>query len=329
MDADRERLAIFQIKKQFFQARLDKIRDAVPTLKARYYLPILADFCTLPVVCELWDDPAFAIDPAQEEADLAKWSNRFDEILEAIEEYKIDVRLATLKTILAATTDCSEAEIDALDVDILADPTYGDEFFLRPSSWVHCSSCVDGFGPLTEVLHHRQRNYRGLDPRMPAGLELNRAKNRNSATASNGPENAVELSLEVACAILSVCEAGGIDANDSSVTSKTLDEKFANVTRFKWKNSELRRNQQYKWSDLVRSALNPSSQHRAELTLSSQQITAVCRAARLAHETDEVLPVPDIVETGLSKVERQQLDWKRLQQHLKDLAARRSKASKL
>ncbi|KWU43948.1 hypothetical protein RHOSPDRAFT_34570 [Rhodotorula sp. JG-1b] len=292
MDADRERLAIFQIKKQFFQARLDKIRDAVPTLKARYYLPILADFCTLPVVCELWDDPAFAIDPAQEEADLAKWSNRFDEILEAIEEYKIDVRLATLKTILAATTDCSEAEIDALDVDILADPTYGDEFFLRPSSWVHCSSCVDGFGPLTEVLHHRQRNYRGLDPRMPAGLELNRAKSRNSATASNGPETVVELSLEVACAILSVCEAGGIDANESSVTSKTLDEKFANVTRFKWKNSEIRRNQHYKWDDLI---------------------TAVCRDARLAHKTDEVLPVPDIVETGLSKVERRQLDWKRLQ----------------
>lgn len=252
MNADRERLAIFQIKKRFFQARLDKSHNAHSGPTARDYLPILADFCTLPVVSDFWDNPAFAVDPAQEDADLEKWGERIDEILEAVEEYKIDVRLAALKTILAATTDWSEAEIDALDVEVLAEPEYSDDFFLRPSSWVHCSSCIDGFGPLTKVLRHRQRNHRGLDPRMPAGLELNSAKSRNIATASNGPENAVELSLEVACAILSVCEAGGIDANDSSVTSKTLNEKFANVTRFKWKNSEIRRNQQYKWSDLVR-----------------------------------------------------------------------------
>ena len=297
----------------------------MPSLKARYDLPIFADFCTLPVVCDFWDDPDFAVDPAQEEADLAKWSERFDEILEAVEEYKIDVRLGALKTILAATTDCSEAEIDALDVDVLADPTYGDEFFLCPSSWVHCSSCVDGYGPLTQVLRHRQRDHRGLEPRIPAGSELNGGEGMQSV----GPEGAVELSLEVACAILSVCEVGGFDANDSSVTSKTLDEKFANVTRFKWKNSELRRNQQYKWSDLVHTLrLVLLRQHRAELPSFLQQIAAVCRAARLAHETDEVLPVPDIVETGLSKVERRQLEWKRLQQHFKDLAAMRSKANK-
>lgn len=67
---------------------------------------------------------------------------------------------------------------------------------------------------------------------------------------------------------------------------------------------------------------------RAKLISSSQQIAAVCRAARLAHAMGEVLPVPDIVETGLSKVERRQLEWERRQQFYSDLAAKRSKVRK-
>ena len=304
-DARRKRNEKIDAKKKFFRTRLAKIRESYTDAIVQDYLPSLADFCRLPIVRDFWDDPEFAVTPSRKKEDIDKWRERFEEILEVVGEYKIDVRLAALKTILAATTDQSEAEIDTLDVDVLADPTYGDEFFLRPSSWVLCSVCSH-FGPLAEVLRHRRVEHAEDDLAAPAGLKIQtiaqgeeRAADRKKkeenvpsvgtrrkaiieassadedddedgevgkeATSDTAPGFAVkeetkpvvELSLEVACAMISVCEIGRIDADDPTLTAKDFDEKFEE-TRFVWKNGKDGRTARRTWVELVsRSVLLP------------------------------------------------------------------------
>ncbi|GAA5867594.1 hypothetical protein JCM3774_001522 [Rhodotorula dairenensis] len=349
-----ERALKVDTKKTFFRDRLDKIRDCYTNLAVRAYLPNLPDFCLLPVVCDFWDDPAFAISPSRERADLKKWEGRLDEILAVVDEYKIDVRLAALKGILAATTDRSETEIDALDVDVLADPAYGDDFFLRPSSWVHCTSC-SYFGPLANVLRHRQDHAFGWKLEVPVGLEdepeatvagsssagpsskenrnperrkktpvvqdsdeeyggpaaqqsigaadasvENHAKLAHASRAvvgtseqyakSTAPEwntkPAVELSLEVACAMLSLCEIGGFNADDPTITPQDFDERFE-TTRFLWKNADTGRAVRHKWLELIQD---------------------VCWKARDAHVEGTVLQVPDIRSASLTFRERWRLE---------------------
>ena len=155
--------------------RLAEIRDDHTDAKVQDYLPSFAGFCRLPIVRDFWDDPEFGVSPSRKKEDIDKWRERFEEILEVAGEYKIDVRLAALKTILAATTDRSEAELDALDIDVLADPAYGDDFFLRPSSWVHCSFCGH-FSTLAKVLRHRQELHAEHGLIMPAGLPREKIK---------------------------------------------------------------------------------------------------------------------------------------------------------
>ena len=367
-DANRKRNEKIDAKKKFFRTRLAKLRDSYTDADVQDYLPNLADFCRLPTVREFWDNPEFAISPSHKKEDIDKWRERFEEILEAVGEYKIDVRLAAIKTILAATTDRSEAEIDALDVDVLADPTYGDDFFLRPSSWVHCSVCSH-FGPLAEVLRHRRIVHAEDDITSPAGLELEKVKDVGgnatkrrkkeevagvgrraraiiedssayedneeegekegkssdaaaaAAAAVKEPKPVVELSLEVACAMISVCEIGGVDADDPTLTAKDFEENFEE-TRFVWKNGENGRTARRTWDELVSaSVLLPALTFRhdsllsnppPELTLASSrylvQIQSVCWAARRAHKENTVLPVPEIARANLTRRQRWRLE---------------------
>ncbi|KWU43942.1 hypothetical protein RHOSPDRAFT_34562 [Rhodotorula sp. JG-1b] len=353
-DARRNRTKKIDAKKNFFRTRLAKIRDSYTDAKVQDYLPNLADFCRLPIVRDFWDDPEFGVSPSRKKEDIDQWRERFEEILEVMGEYKIDVRFAGLKTILAATTDRSEAEINALDVDVLSDPTYNDQFFLRPSSWVHCSFCSQ-FGALAEILRHRRVEHADDDLAAPAGLDLEKVNAAGEETAgrkqmkkeekvapvgrrgkaiiqaSSADEDeddeddendeddeddedgevaikatsstsrgaaavavavkketkpVVELSLEVACAMISVCEIGGIDADDPTFTSKHFDEKFE-TTRFVWKNAKYGRSTRHTWNELIQD---------------------VCWTARRAHEENTVLPVPEIARASLTRRQRLQLE---------------------
>ena len=199
---------------------------------------------------------------------------------------------------------------------MLADPIYGDEFFLRPSSWVHCSFCSQ-FGPLAEILRHRRVEHADDDLAAPAGLGFEKVKAAGEesagrkkmkkeervapvgqrakaiieassadeddddddddedaevakeATSSTSPGAAavavavkeetkpvVELSLEVACAMISVCEIGGIDSDDPNLTAKGFDEEFE-TTRFVWKNGKEGYKKRRTWDELVSVLLLP------------------------------------------------------------------------
>ena len=373
--ADQKRLAKINAKKKFFRDRLAEVRDDHTDAKVQDYLPSLADFCRLPIVREFWDDPSFAISPTRQKEYIDKWRERFEEILEVAGEYKIDVRLAALKTILAATTDRSEAELDALDIDVLADPAYGDDFFLRPSSWVHCSFCGH-FSTLAKVLRHRQELHAEHGLIMPAGLprekikdvekfdvdqkvgkgaqvgrrsganieratadeddedeelgkkedtatkaasrlqkvpddDSKKAKESPAAAVREEPKPVVELSLEVACAMISVCEIGGIDADDPTLTSKDFDEKFEE-TRFVWKNGENGRTARRTWYELVSAfAVLVGRYFPQPHSLHVTQIRDVYWSARRAHARGTVLPVPEVGRTSLTSRERWRLEESR------------------
>ncbi|TKA50035.1 hypothetical protein B0A53_06489, partial [Rhodotorula sp. CCFEE 5036] len=96
----------------------------------------------------------------------------------------------------------------------------------------------------------------------------------------------VELSLEVACAMISVCEIGGIDADDSTLTTKDFDEQFEE-TRFVWKNGKDGRTARRTWVELIQS---------------------VCWTARRAHKENTVLPVPEIARANLTSRQRRRLE---------------------
>ncbi|GAA5985241.1 hypothetical protein JCM10908_002581 [Rhodotorula pacifica] len=282
-DAARKHAALREAKQQFFRDRLNEIREKQSDERARDYLPRLADFCMLQVVRDFYDDPTFAIKSENKSADLKKWEERLDESQAAIDEYKIDVRLSALKVILAATTDRSEEEIESLDVEELARPAYDDDFFLRPSSWVHCSSCLWMYGPLAEILRHRQVAHSSLGLRAPAGLSSEPEAGKEVPASSADPgKPPVELSLEIACTMLSICEIGQLDADDPNVTRTTLNDEFHEI-RFRWKNADLCRTSRHTWSDLIRT---------------------VHQSASSAHKLGEVLPVPEIRRTTLSPYER-------------------------
>jgi hypothetical protein len=224
-------------KRPFFEARYEKVVQMQPTKDAGAYVPGFGDFLSLPTVKELYLDDDFGTGDVDDEADMAKWSERFDDVVEEVNSHVLDVRLHALKTILAATTEMEEDDIEALDADDLASDEYGDDFFLRPSSWLSCSQCHE-VGPLVKVLRHSSSNH--------TASYVDVDKKEDIAMP-------VRLSLEVACVLSAVFELAEVDENDPEVTAKDLTAAFEDQ-KLVWENppSGVRKKRHERWQDLVR-----------------------------------------------------------------------------
>lgn len=306
-------------KRPFFEGRYKKLVEMQPNKDAGAYLPRFGDFLALPTVNELYVDDKFGTGAADKDDDLATWSERFDDIVEEVNSYMLDVRLHALKTILAVTTEMDENELEALDGDDLAKEAYGDAFFKRPSSWLSCSLCHE-VGPLLKILSHFRQSHATL-----------------IASESDTPVMPVRLSLEVACALSAVIELAEVDEDDPETTIKDLKDAFKDK-RLIWENppSGMKKRRQERWEDLVRffllspsSLLTPSppsfllllrlpafstgsfSLHSLlPLFFSAVQIESVSKAADEASKADRVLDVPSIVLKDLSARERRQAYWR-------------------
>lgn len=247
-DLARTKSAVLDYKRGWFRERWQKIRDAQPNDHVRAMMPSLVDFVELPSVRELYDDPDFAVCAEDDKADQARWSERFDAVLEEVEDYQITVRFEAIRTILAATSEISEEELDQLDIELLNEEEFGDAFFWRPSSWMHCSRCFF-FGSLSEIYEHRRTRCPARDKlrQPPAGLG-----DLVTARADDGAPLPFELSLEVACAILSICELRDVDPNEpyEAGSDKFALRLFRN--KFAWKNSPNGLTMTMRWDSVVR-----------------------------------------------------------------------------
>ncbi|GEM12355.1 F-box domain, cyclin-like domain containing protein [Rhodotorula toruloides] len=194
----------------FFRERYDKICRMLPTDEARAYMPRFLDFLRLPTVNELYAEKDYGTDTKRAELDVERFTTHLEAVKAEIDDFAIDLRLQALKVILASTTEMTSDEVDELDTEALADPHYGDDFFLKPSSWVFCADCTT-FGPLVDVLAHTHQQH----PRSPAPLQLKSAEEGGKGEKGEKDEKTApqqdakppaRLPLEVACTWSAVCE---------------------------------------------------------------------------------------------------------------------------
>ncbi|BGP19095.1 hypothetical protein JCM10213_006639 [Rhodosporidiobolus nylandii] len=252
-------------KDQFFMPRYEKLMRMSPTKSSGWYCPRYGLFLALPIVKALYlDDDKFGTSGPDNEKDLAIWTENFDAIVEEFTAYGLDVRFHALKLILAATTDMSADDLEQLDRDVLASPEYDDEFFLKPSSWLCCSSC-GAVGDLLAILEHSHTAHplpslvedADLEQRMP-----------------------VELLLEVACVLSAVFELAKVDPDEPDID---LDGAFED-RKLRWENPPAGyKKRRLEWSALV---------------------AEVRRVALELEKRGEVIAVPEIALKNLTSRER-------------------------
>lgn len=227
------------VKNAFFRERHEKALDMLPSQKGRFYAPRFGEFLVCPTVKQLYDDTDFAVDDSKYDDDLATWAQHLDAIFEEMGEHVVEVRLAALKAILAATTEMSSEEIEGLGADDLADPAFDDAFFSRASSWVNCADC-NKFGSLIDVLKHRHTSHPLSSP-YAGGVKL----------SPDAPRPQVELSLEVACAWSAILELANVDADKPGFKAKHLTKALGKQD-LAWENGPRGTKQRQSWSSLVR-----------------------------------------------------------------------------
>lgn len=241
-------------KHAFFRARYDDILADIPSAEVKAFAPCFRDFLHLDSVKDLYQDDRFAT----EDSEMKQDSNVFIERLEAIRDemngFAIDLRLHALRLVLAGTTDASEDEIKQLDAEVLSDPRFDDDFFLRPSSWIDCGVCSH-LGPLVDVLKHWHDRHEPDLPRASDSRVISIEDEEDEKKPDISPERLVQLSLEVACAWSALLELGRIGGDDPSITKKDINKTFKPF-RFIWENDPrhtgLRRET---WDELVRMRL--------------------------------------------------------------------------
>ncbi|GAA6007171.1 hypothetical protein JCM10207_001532 [Rhodosporidiobolus poonsookiae] len=268
-EADVEKVRL--TKDTFFVDKWEKLFRMSPTKDAGAYFPRYGTFLTLPSVKELYDDKNFGMNGAEHDADVKKWSDSLDAVLEETHAFAVDLKLDALKLILSVMTDMSADDLDALDADTLNDEAYGDDFFLRPSSWVCCSAC-GMLNPLTATLAH----FRTAHP-------LHRLRKDDE------PDVPFELPLEVAVAWCTVLELAGIDENDPTVTKQKVTDALEEK-KLVWKNGPSGSGGRCDWTDLL---------------------AKVRSKGKEAEKRGEVLGVPDIVAKKLNWRERHRKSWPR------------------
>ncbi|GAA5896609.1 hypothetical protein JCM8208_004245 [Rhodotorula glutinis] len=270
-------------KEPFFAERFNKCFAMTSSKQAGWTMPRYAEFRLLPTVVELWNDPAFAVDPsdAGRDLDIKQWGKfHLETVLEEMAGFALDSRGEALRSILAATTDLGEdddavAAFDAVEA-LCVDGEYGDDFFRRASSYVSCAKCPSFFGPLLEVFKHVHVAH-PLEsvPYVPS------LKREPVTLAELGPR--VDLSLEVSCAWSAILELAQLDdTDDGLVTDAQLDAAFKDK-KLVWENGPRGTKRRGTWKDVL---------------------WRVTQAARNAHEESDVLDVPVIAVKNLTRRER-------------------------
>lgn len=161
-------------------------------------MPLFADFLHLPTVKTMWE-----LEDSKQ--DKATFKQNVDSIMEELDEYRIDVRLEAIRTILRATTTMSKEEVDNIDSDELISDEYDDAFLERATSALVCNlpDCYrySFGGTLNEVLkhqHQRHGEYKGPAP-------------KKRQKTGDGVVGHFALSDTVAFAISASLEAIGLD----------------------------------------------------------------------------------------------------------------------
>lgn len=145
VDNQREKVASQQQSRQAkLKGRYNKLRTSLATEELRNSVPLFSDFLHLPSVKTMWESD-------KSSQDDATWQENLEAVMEELDEYRVDVRLETIRTILRATTTMSEEEVDNNDSDELISDQYGDAFFKLATSMLVCN--------LPKCAHKKRHSY--------------------------------------------------------------------------------------------------------------------------------------------------------------------------
>ncbi|GAA5881767.1 hypothetical protein JCM1840_004824, partial [Sporobolomyces johnsonii] len=215
-------------RRDALRPRYNKLRDAEASPEARSYFPLFADFVLFPAVKSLWE--------ADQEIGDALWTTSIPSILEQLNDWRVEVRLAAIQLILARTIDLpADEELDP-DADAYDTETYDSGWFELLTSLLCCdiSDCAHKhkstpspdapllrgytfFGPLFALLEHQHTSHADLAPSPKPGAT---------------PQFRFSLPLEVATAVSALVELG--ELNDEEATAEDLDDAMQG-TRVQWK----------------------------------------------------------------------------------------------
>ncbi|GAA6007277.1 hypothetical protein JCM10207_001568 [Rhodosporidiobolus poonsookiae] len=223
-----ERVGLQKWRQRRLHRRYEKLKDALDS-SAKPFLPLFVDFLLLPSVRPLWED-------LDAELDDDTYRDAFDDIVEDIEQYRLELCLHARACILAATRDDEDDPPSDEDVD---SADLSDAFFERPASFLACTfpNCPDaiyyarqrasygsptflnpqydrcaGVGPLVELLQHQH------------DVHNNRRQLVFSWTRRKWPdlEWRVNLPPEVACGVSALMEVGRIDPKTATWRELTV-----------------------------------------------------------------------------------------------------------
>uniref|UniRef100_A0A0K3CF37 BY PROTMAP: gi/647400300/emb/CDR45650.1/ RHTO0S11e02982g1_1 [Rhodosporidium toruloides] n=2 Tax=Rhodotorula toruloides TaxID=5286 RepID=A0A0K3CF37_RHOTO len=319
-------------KNAFFRERYDKICRMLPNSGARAYMPRFLEFLHLPTANDLYADDVYGVDTKRGEADVQRFTNHLDAIKAELDEFALELRLAGLKVILASTTEMTSKDIEDLEVDTLADPQYGDEFFERPSSWLFCGDCIV-FGTLSALLQHIHKKH----PRNPPPLRLD-DETGDAAQRKPPTKPLVRLPLEVACAWSAIFELGKLDIEDPKVTAKDLDRAFDEY-KLVWENGPRGSKGRSGWRELIKSvmrntllaemkgevldppviALKDVTPRERRLAEEARKAAVLARMAKkLKREGKKKAAEPSAAKVKVEKVESEDEDERKLERAVED-----------
>lgn len=244
-----------QHKKVFFAEKYRKMFDMQET----NLFPLFSRFVHLPTVKELYfGNPLYATrsNVKQEKVKCDRiWEMKFDDILEEAQEYAADAVVHVVKTVLAATGQVPEEDLEQLDVlELVGDDDQtkpkrvDDGFFTRPTSFVFCGECHSFFGNADEVFAHQHDDHNSpLTARLAPSL-------------SKAQLFPIELSIQASIAVSAMFEVAQVDPEGKDAEKK-FDRKIGNQMLV-WENMAPGKGRKAckgsDWADLVR-ALTRSS----------------------------------------------------------------------
>ncbi|ORY80219.1 hypothetical protein BCR35DRAFT_304398 [Leucosporidium creatinivorum] len=290
-----------QARQRALLPRYKKLLDIQPNKESRHSLPLFDDFLHLPSVKELWEtDEA---DPEDDEV----WGEHLDAIIDELDEYRLDVRLQAVQTILAATTEMDEDELDG-DVDTFGPDSYDDEWLARPTSFLVCSlpDCRDQ----NQRRYHHAGTFQAREPRptffgsLP-DLLAHQHEHHSSVTFTDkqrkkreeeGHVGHYHLPPLVVSALSSIIELAGV--KDEEATVDQLDELTRNSpptfswnitglpAYLEWENSPSSKRYYTRWTELIEEALKQSEKAAKSISKRLLEVPTIVLHDRVADKEE-------------------------------------------
>ncbi|GAA5860181.1 hypothetical protein JCM8547_009217 [Rhodosporidiobolus lusitaniae] len=129
-DVKKSTVVAKQARQRALRPRYEKLKHSLPPYYEPY-LPLFVDFLLFDSVKPLWVDDGDVTDEV--------WGDALPEIIEEVEQYRVDLTLHTREVILAATADPDAKDGKEEQDEEDDNPDLSDAFFKKATSYVACA----------------------------------------------------------------------------------------------------------------------------------------------------------------------------------------------